>query len=149
MSFDEFDKELSKYQPEKIVLADVLKTHNITQEQLVEIAILVGTDFNEGVRGIGPINGLKLIREHGSLEKLLDCDLINIEGIESYKEIKNIFLNPEITIDVSLQWKPLDKELAIDFLCNKHQFSRLRVDSALKKFEDFSESLGQKNLFDF
>ena len=56
-------KKWVEIQPEKIILANVLKTHGITQKQLVEIAILVGTDFNEGIKGIGPANGLKLIND--------------------------------------------------------------------------------------
>ena len=136
-------------QPEKIVLADVLKTQSITQEQLVEIAILIGTDFNEGIRGIGPVTGLKLIKKYESLENLIDSGTVNCHGIGSYKEIKKIFLNPEITTDISLHWDTLDKESVITFLCNNHQFSRNRVDTALEKFELFSQSLGQKKLFDF
>jgi len=136
-------------QPEKIILADVLKTHGITHKQLVEIAILVGTDFNEGIKGIGPANGLKLIQKYESLDKIISAHKINQDHLDNYEEIMKIFLEPQIKRNIPLHWRPIDKEETIHFLCDEHQFSLDRVKSALDKFEGFSHSLSQKNLLDF
>jgi len=58
--------------PETVELNQALKELGITREQLVDIGILVGTDFNpEGIKGMGPKTALKLIKEHGSLENAL------------------------------------------------------------------------------
>ncbi|MDY6764084.1 MAG: flap endonuclease-1, partial [Halobacteria archaeon] len=40
--------------PEIIYLDETLDKLDITLEQLIEIAILIGTDYNEGVHGVGP-----------------------------------------------------------------------------------------------
>jgi flap endonuclease-1 len=49
--------------PEVIDLERVLKELSITHEQLIDIGILVGTDFNpDGVKGVGVKTGLKLIK---------------------------------------------------------------------------------------
>src|SRR5262249_49859146 len=40
--------------PELIDLQAMLDALAITRSQLIDLAILVGTDFNEGVKGIGP-----------------------------------------------------------------------------------------------
>jgi flap endonuclease-1 len=48
--------------PELMELEKILTYHGITQKQLVDIGILIGTDFNQGVKGIGPKTALKLVK---------------------------------------------------------------------------------------
>src|SRR2546429_7794984 len=48
----------------------MLAHYNITREQLIDLAILIGTDFNEGIKGIGPKKALKLVSEFGSIENM-------------------------------------------------------------------------------
>ena len=48
--------------PERIVLSCLLDRLEITREQLIEIGILVGTDFNPGIRGIGSKTAFKIVR---------------------------------------------------------------------------------------
>src|SRR5919198_5781460 len=81
-------------EPEIIETQQVLDQTKLTHEQLVDVGILIGTDFNpEGFPGIGPKTALKLIREYGKLE--------NIEKIKDslsyipYQKIRDIFLKPE------------------------------------------------------
>lgn len=130
--------------PERVTLQEVLSAHDITREQLVDIAILMGTDFNDGVTGIGPKTGLKLIKKHGDIESI-QRDI----SIEHLDDIRSIFLHPRVTDDYALEWRPVDEEATRAYLCGEHQFSRERVDSTLDKFQGFAESLDQKNLFDF
>src|SRR5438445_13280601 len=54
--------------PELINTGEMLAHYNITREQLIDLAILIGTDINEGMKGIGPNNALKLVDEFGSIE---------------------------------------------------------------------------------
>src|SRR5205814_7559516 len=49
--------------PEVLDLEENLEHLGLTREQLIDVAILVGTDFNEGVKGIGPKTAVKRIRE--------------------------------------------------------------------------------------
>ncbi|MEM3470332.1 MAG: flap endonuclease-1, partial [Thermoproteota archaeon] len=56
---------------EEISLEETLKSLSITREQLIDIALLVGTDYTEGVKGIGPKRALELIRKGMSLEEIL------------------------------------------------------------------------------
>ena len=51
-------------------LEKILANLDLTRNQLIDIAILVGTDFNEGIKGIGAKTGLKLIK-NDSLENIL------------------------------------------------------------------------------
>ena len=56
--------------PELIILEDFLSKIKITREQLIDLAILIGTDFNEGIKGIGPKKALKLLRKYSKIENL-------------------------------------------------------------------------------
>ena len=122
--------------PEIIELNRVLKELEITREQLVDVGILVGTDFNpEGVRGIGPKTALKLIKKHGSLEKLLPT-LKEAEFPAEPKRIREIFLKPKVTDSYKLKWKEPDDEGIVDFLCRERDFAEERVRKAIKKMSE-------------
>jgi flap endonuclease-1 len=122
--------------PEIIKLDQLLKELNITHEQLIDIGILVGTDFNpEGVKGIGPKTALKLIKQHGSLEKLLPT-LKEAEFPAEPQRIREIFLNPKVTDNYKLTWKEPDGEGIVDFLCRDRDFSEERVRKANKKMTE-------------
>jgi len=133
--------------PEIIELDQVLKELKITREQLVDIGILVGTDFNpEGVKGIGPKTALKLIKQHGSLEKLLPT-LKEAEFPVEPQRIREIFLNPKVTDNYKLIWKEPDIEGVVNFLCHERDFSEKRVRKALKKMtEGLKKAKGEVTL---
>jgi len=122
--------------PEIVELDHVLKEQKITREQLIDIGILVGTDFNpEGVKGIGPKTALKLIKQHGNLEKLLPT-LEKAEFPVEPQRIREIFLNPRVTDNYKLTWKDPDIEGVVDFLCRERDFSEERVRKALTKMTE-------------
>jgi len=121
--------------PEIVELEKVLKECKITYEQLVDIGILIGTDFNpEGVKGLGPKTALKIIKEHGSLEKALPY-LKNVEFPADPQKIREIFLHPKITDNYKIEWKPPDVEGVISFICGERDFSENRVRKALEKMQ--------------
>lgn len=133
--------------PEEISLSKVLEEHGIDREQLVDIGILVGTDFNEGIKGIGPKKALRLIKEYGSIEKLVNGG--KIEGIPEYEEVRNIFLSPSVTEEYTITWREVDEGKALELLCEKHQFGRERVLHALEKYKKFAKNFKQRSLFDY
>jgi flap endonuclease-1 len=57
--------------PEILDLAEALKAAGLTREQLVDAAILIGTDYNPGIDGVGPVKAVKLIKQTGKLEGAL------------------------------------------------------------------------------
>ncbi|RLE85494.1 MAG: flap endonuclease-1 [Thermoprotei archaeon] len=121
--------------PELILLDEILKEHEISREQLIDIAILIGTDYNpEGVKGIGVKRALKLVKTYGNIERIRE--ILGKEALpENVDQIKKIFLNPEVTDDYELKWSMPDKEAIIRFLCYEHDFSRERVEKAVERAE--------------
>ena len=119
--------------PETIVLARLLDGWGITREQLVDLALLVGTDFNEGVAGIGPKKALKLVQRYGRIESMPD-DIRRAAGdAEVLSDVRRIFLNPEVTDSFSVSASEPDFDGVVRFLCDERDFSRERVTSALDR----------------
>jgi len=117
--------------PELIDTKSLLEHYGITREQLIDLAILVGTDFNEGVKGIGPKKALKLVSEFGSIQKM-PLDIRDAIG-PSLQGIRDIFLKPEVTDTPEVQFNAPDIDGTIKFLCNEREFSRERVTAALER----------------
>ena len=86
----------SKGDPERMGLQETLDRHDITWEQLVDVAILVGTDFNEGISGVGPKTALSAVREHGDLWAALEA---RGDTIPNADRIRDLFLDPPVTDD--------------------------------------------------
>jgi len=126
-------------EPELVELYKVLQELSVTREQLIDVGILIGTDFNDGVKGIGPKTALKLIRENGRLEKILEKDSsITIEP--SYNRVREIFEHPNVTPDYSLKWSEPDEGKIVSFLCGERDFSEDRVRKAVSRMSEASEA---------
>jgi flap endonuclease-1 len=138
----------SKVHLKQIRLKSNLKSLGITHKQLVDMAILIGTDFNDGIKGIGPKKSLALIKKNGNVENAL-ATLVseNMPSFDEMKEIRKIFLNPDITDDYSLNWSGPDKEAVVKILCDRHQFSRERLEPVLQKYSNAEQMMKQKTLF--
>lgn len=130
--------------PEIVALCDVLSVLGVTREQLVDMGILIGTDFNDGVRGIGPKKALKIIKEHGSLEGVKAAGKVEVPS--EYEQVRAIFLQPEVTDDYSLKWGRVDPEAVRRILCDRHSFSVNRVDSILSSIVSKEDTRNQKSL---
>ncbi|WP_409200026.1 flap endonuclease-1 [Methanobrevibacter sp. DSM 116169] len=126
---------------ELLKLKDVLNKLDLTREDLVNIALLVGTDFNEGKKGIGAKTGLKLLKDN-KIDKAIEE--LNNESDEDLDEIKNIFLNPDVNTDYKIKWKNPNEDGLVEFLSNQHGFSKERVVNASRKLKKLNNS--QKSL---
>jgi len=120
--------------PELVLLSEVLRSLELTREQLIDLAILIGTDYNpDGVKGIGPKRAYMLIKKYGNLENVLKY-LPEIQ-IPSFQAIREIFLKPTVTEDYKVEWKPIDRGRVIEILVEEHDFSRERIEKAIDRVE--------------
>jgi flap endonuclease-1 len=129
---------------ELIELGKVLEKLEITREQLVDLALLVGTDFNLGIKGIGAKKGLKLIKEHGDVYKALKS--LDVQMDVDPEILRDMFLRHEFASNYQLKWQKPDKNGIVAFLCGEHDFSEERVLTALdklKKLQTTQSSLEQ------
>ncbi|MBO3800353.1 MAG: flap structure-specific endonuclease, partial [Candidatus Brockarchaeota archaeon] len=126
--------------PELIEAEEALGRLGITREQLVDIAILVGTDFNEGVKGIGPKKALQLIKKYGKIENILGNVL---KPPDNYEEVRRIFMHPEVREEYCLKYTGLDEERLMEFLCFEKGFSKERVVKLIERLRRFYRSFGE------
>ncbi|MEM0316344.1 MAG: flap endonuclease-1 [Archaeoglobaceae archaeon] len=118
--------------PEIILLEENLKKLGITREQLIDIAILSGTDYNEGIHGVGAKKAYNYIKTYGDIFRVLKVLKVEIENVE---EIRNFFLNPKVTEDYTVEFREPKKDKIVEMLCEEHDFSRERVEKALEKLK--------------
>jgi flap endonuclease-1 len=133
--------------PEIMKLDHVLRELDVTREQLIDVAILVGTDYNpDGVKGIGPKTAIKLIKKHGCIEEVIP-ELENTDFPVEPKRIRDVFLKPKVTDNYKLEWKTPNVEGVVDFLCRERDFSEDRVRSSLRRMvEGLKEARGKTTL---
>ena len=137
--------------PDFIVLEENLKHLGIKQEQLIALAMLIGTDYNNGgIKGIGPKTALKLVKEYKT----------NLEAL--FKEVKwgNFFdFSWEVVFDLiknmpvdghyHLKWKEVDEEKIMKLLVDKHDFSEERVKNQIEDLVEGNKKKNQKGLGEF
>jgi flap endonuclease-1 len=140
-------REYVQVVPERVDLAENLRALGLTREQLVDAAIMVGTDFNPGVKGVGPKTAIKLMKAHRDLEGALRAKGAEVDNAD---EIRGIFLEPDVTDEFTTAFGKVDEEAALRLLVDDHQFSESRVRSALRKLEAVvPEATRQRSLDSF
>ncbi|MFB6096377.1 MAG: flap endonuclease-1 [Haloferacaceae archaeon] len=131
----------SKGDPELMDLAKTLENLELTREQLIDVAMLCGTDFNEGVRGVGPKTALKEVRERGDLFAVLearDAEIANAERVRAF------FRDPPVTDDYDYD---LDLDPDLD-AARRYVIEEWEVDpdEVERGFERIEESVVQTGL---
>jgi len=141
-------EKYTKVYPKQIRLESNLKSLGIKQKQLVDMAIMIGTDFNDGIKGIGPKRSLSLIKKNGNAENAIaTLGSDDAPTFEEIKEIRKIFLEPRITDNYKLEWPGVNSEKVIKILCDKHQFKQPGVEKTLEKYSNIESMMKQKTLF--
>lgn len=136
---------------QQINLQELLAAHDLTREQLVDLAIMIGTDFHPGLKGIGPKTGIKLIKSLGTIEAI--CEEKGKEVPERLDEIREIFLNHPSSEVEAEDLKPgtVDVKGLTQFLQEEREFSQRRMDAAFDALRkgNLIRDGGQTSLFSF
>jgi len=131
-------------EPELIDLKRLLSHYKLTYKQLIDTAILIGTDFNEGIKGIGPKTALKLLRRYGKIEELPRD--VKSKVSERYESVRKIFFKPDVISDYDLEYSGLCEEELYHFLCEERDFSKKRVETVVQRTKRFYSSRRQTGL---
>lgn len=130
--------------PELVDAKRVSTLLGLGREQLVDVAILMGTDYNRGVFGIGPKRALELIRHFGSIENLPSHIRARVDP--NFEEVRRVFLHPRVSETPPPPFKSPDERGILDFLVNERGFSRERVMTAIERLRRVQVSLAQEPL---
>ncbi|MFC1728487.1 flap endonuclease-1 [Nanoarchaeota archaeon] len=156
LTISEKRKMPSKLSYERIVptiieTEKVLNEMGINQDQLIILGLLVGTDYNPGgIKGIGPKNALKLVKEHkddfeGLFKEVKWGEYFDFD----WKDAFNLLKNMETTDDYELKWSDIDREKIIELMVTEHEASLERIEKALNELEKVNKEKSQKGLGDF
>ena len=124
------------------LLVKNLDNLGITREQLIDVGILIGTDFNpDGFERIGPKTAIKMIKENGRLEDVTQIQE-QLEQID-FNAVRKIFLEPETAKVDKIEFGKIDYDGITNYLSNERSFSRDRIDSSLNRLKKNLEKKSQ------
>ena len=129
-------------EPEIIYFEKTIKELGLTREQIVDVGILIGTDFNpDGFTRIGPKTALKMIKEYSKLEKIpqIQDKLSDVD----FEQIRKIFLEPEVADVSEIKFGKIDYEAITKYLVDERSFSFDRVQSSLNRLKKSIEKRSQ------
>lgn len=120
-------------EPEMIELRETLASLGLGRENLVMLGILLGTDFNDGVKGVGPKTALKIVKENRTLDSVIAYvkQKYDYQFEVDAEEVLQLFLDPPYAPVEHPKWKDADSEAVIQLLVNKHDFSKDRVEKTI------------------
>jgi flap endonuclease-1 len=128
-------------------------------QQFVDLCILLGCDYLDPIPKVGPSTALKLIREHGTLEKVVESiekdskSKYTLPDDWPYTDARELFFNPDVRqADDALcdfKWEKPDTEGLVQFLVVEKGFSEDRVRNGGQKLEKNLKSAQQQRLEGF
>jgi flap endonuclease-1 len=140
---------------EYVSLPKLLENLGITREQLVEMGILIGTDFFSGIHGIGQHKALDLIKKYKSIKNIVSEKVkvgkkdIQLD-LELVEQVKNIFLTPDIRNNYpKIKFSKINYEKIKELLIEIHNFDNQRVENALDRLRKLDSSKTQISLDNF
>ncbi|RAL50097.1 hypothetical protein DM860_007771 [Cuscuta australis] len=139
----------------EIEVSKVIEELELTMDQFIDLCILCGCDYCDSIRGIGPQTALKLVRQHGSLESILEN--INKERYQipnewPYEEARRLFKEPLVLKgddQPELKWGAPDEEGLVEFLVDQNGFNKDRVTKAIEKIKAAKNKSSQGRLESF
>ncbi|HLC59348.1 MAG TPA: flap endonuclease-1 [archaeon] len=130
--------------PEVLTISEVLSKLGITHDQLIVLGMLIGTDYNVGVKGVGPMKALKIVKESKKLEEIING--LNWTEMTNINDVFEFFKNPPFDENYQLEWKEPDITGITDFMVDKHDFSQDRIVKVLDRVKDGYKKSAQETL---
>jgi flap endonuclease-1 len=125
--------------PELMDLDATLAEHDLTWEQLVDAAILCGTDFNEGVRGVGPKTAVDLLHEYGDIYAVLASREAEIPHVD---RLRSLFLDPAVeSVEIETEVSP-DIDAAREFVVEQWEVDPEEVASGFDRLREATTQTG-------
>jgi len=119
-------------------VANVLEGMEIDQDQFVDLCILLGCDYVDKIKGIGPKKAIELIKKHKTIENILEnLDTTKYPPPEDwmFTEARRLFKTPDVTSadELDLKWEKPDEEALVAYMCGEKGFGEDRIRSGCKK----------------
>ncbi|EKE37191.1 hypothetical protein ENUP19_0347G0022 [Entamoeba nuttalli] len=134
-------------------LSSILEETGFTMEQFIDLCILLGCDYCETIKGVGPITAFELIQQYKSIENILQhlSDKYKVPENWKYKEARELFLHPDVAdfSDYKLEWNKIDEEGIKKYLVTEKHFNEERVTKGIEKLKNVKSKKAQGRLDSF
>ncbi|ORX47488.1 flap endonuclease 1 [Hesseltinella vesiculosa] len=143
LPIDEFDLE------------KVLEGLQLNMDQFIDLCILLGCDYVESIKGVGPMRAYSMIKDHGSIEEALPHlpEKIRAGVPDNWKfdEARGLFKTPDVSPgeNFDLKWEAPDVEAVVQFLVREKGFNEDRVRKACEKLTKNVNKATQSRMMDF
>jgi len=134
-------------------LQKVLEELKLSHDQFIDLCILLGCDYCDSIKGIGPVRAIEMIQKYSTIENLikhLDSKYTVPESFD-YQTVRTLFKEPEATdpAKLDLKWTEPDEEGLIQFLVKEKNFNEERVRKGIEKLKKSRQSSVQNRLTDY
>ncbi|MCQ4336610.1 MAG: flap endonuclease-1 [Sulfolobales archaeon] len=128
--------------PEIIESDELMRKLGLTLDQLIDVAILIGTDYDpDGVKGIGPKTALNIIKRYGDLKKAIEKGAVPRQEVDfDVDRIRELFKNPKVVKpDFSLELGKPNPDEILEILVKEHDFNETRISNAIERLVKASQ----------
>lgn len=153
--FKDMLRFMNKNKPIKVIsLNKALVKMNLSMDQFIDLCVLLGTDYCDNIKGMGPAKAFKLISKYGTLDKVLNSlaktptydnsDPDTKLNEECMRDAQNYFKTALNEIDESddfvltddqLELRKYQYEELMDFMCVKHDFDVSRIQTGIDRLK--------------
>jgi len=135
--------------PELIEFKSVLGTLDIDRDQLICLAILVGTDYNPGgIKGLGQKRALEIVQKYKYPFEIFRFVTDKYDFVFDWQEIFRLFHEYQTNRIDEIIFPPMNIKKIKNILTEK-EFNEDRINSILDKFVKMQEDNKQKSLQDY
>jgi flap endonuclease-1 len=134
-------------------LFKVLEGFDMSMDQFVDLCILLGCDYCDKIRGVGPKSAFKMVQDHKTIEEILKRLDKKHSAPDNwmFEGARRLFKDPEVTPakDVDLKWEKPDEEGLVKYMCEEKGFAEDRIRNGAKKLLKGREGVTQGRLDSF
>ncbi|XP_032833432.2 flap endonuclease 1 isoform X1 [Petromyzon marinus] len=146
--------EAKKLPIQEFHFTKLLEEIKLSHDEFIDLCILLGCDYCETIRGIGPKRAIELVRQYKRIEAILqhiDTKKYPVPDNWLYQEARQLFLKPEVvdTEEVDLKWNEPDEEGLVAFMVQEKQFNEDRIRNGVKKLLKSKQGTTQVRMDDF
>nr|XP_032833432.1 flap endonuclease 1 isoform X1 [Petromyzon marinus] len=146
--------EAKKLPIQEFHFTKLLEEIKLSHDEFIDLCILLGCDYCETIRGIGPKRAIELVRQYKRIEAILqhiDTKKYPVPDNWLYQEARQLFLKPEVVDaeEVDLKWNEPDEEGLVAFMVQEKQFNEDRIRNGVKKLLKSKQGTTQVRMDDF
>ncbi|KAI3388121.1 hypothetical protein SNEBB_001181 [Seison nebaliae] len=134
----------------------ILQDLNFTSTQFIDLCILLGCDYCESIRGIGPKRAVELIKKYSDIEtiiKNLDKKKYGVPDDWQYEKARQLFVEHPVTsakeLDEQLKWLEPNEEELVEYMVKEKGFSEDRIRNGCIKLRKAKNSVQQGRIDSF